>query len=63
MKYQLSEKAQRTALSRVDDCAGLGSVYFNRCQRTHQRRHQAEDHVGLSALLGGFKFIDLPRKL
>jgi hypothetical protein len=34
------------ALSRVDDCAGLGSVYFNRRQRTYQRRHQAEGHVG-----------------
>jgi len=40
------------ALSRVDGCAGLGSVYFNRRQRTYQRRHQAEDHVGCCAGLG-----------
>jgi len=42
------------ALSRVDGCAGLGSVYFNRRQRTYQRRHQAEGHVGCCAWLGRF---------
>jgi hypothetical protein len=41
----------------VDGCAGLGSVYFNRRQRTYQRRHQAEGHVGCCAWLGRHYFL------
>jgi hypothetical protein len=34
--------AQRSALSRVDGCAGLGSLYLLLHRRANQRRHQAE---------------------
>jgi hypothetical protein len=39
-------------VSRLADCADIGSLYFHFHRRTYQRRHQAEGQVGLTRWLG-----------